>query len=102
METVSILRGLKDKYETYHGARILDSALVFAAENSNRYISDRFLPDKAIDLVDEACARVKMMQQSKPDVLQSLDQQILMLEIELESLKKESSKSSPISKRPIN
>lgn len=94
VETVSILRGLKDKYETYHGARILDSALVFAAENSNRYISDRFLPDKAIDLVDEACARVKMMQQSKPDVLQSLDQQILMLEIELESLKKESSKAA--------
>jgi len=88
-DTVSILRGLKERYENYHGVRILDSALVFAAVNSQRYITDRFLPDKAIDLVDEAAASLRLQQESKPEVLQSLDAAILTTEIELESLKKE-------------
>lgn len=74
--------------------RILDSALVSAAVNSQRYITDRFLPDKAIDLVDEAAARLRLQQESKPEVLQNLDHSILTLEIELESLKKETSRSA--------
>lgn len=93
-DTISILRGLKEKYENFHRVRILDSALVSAAINSQRYINDRFLPDKAIDLVDEAAARLRLQQESKPDVLHSLDQSILTLEIELESLKKETSKAA--------
>lgn len=91
-DTISILRGLKERYEGYHGVRIRDSALVFAAVNSQRYITDRFLPDKAIDLVDEAAARLRLQQESKPEVLQNLDHAILTLEIELESLKKETGK----------
>lgn len=93
-ETISILRGLKERYENFHGVRISDSALVFAAVNASRYISERFLPDKAIDLIDEAAARVRIMQESKPDVLQSLENEILTIQIEQESLKKENSKAA--------
>ena len=93
-DTVSILRGLKERYESYHGVRILDSSLVFAATASQRYITDRFLPDKAIDLMDEAAARLRLQQESKPDALQTLDNAILTMEIELESLKKETGKDA--------
>ena len=93
-ETVSILRGLKEKYEVHHGVRILDSALVAAANLSNRYISDRFLPDKAIDLVDEAASAQRLQQESKPDAIQELDRQIMTTQIELESLRKETDVSS--------
>src|ERR1700742_2059718 len=89
-DTISILRGLKDKYEQHHGVRISDSALVAAATLSNRYITDRFLPDKAIDLMDEAGARLKMQVDSKPEELDSLDREIIRLKIEQEALKKES------------
>ncbi|MET4389766.1 ATP-dependent Clp protease ATP-binding subunit ClpB [Bradyrhizobium sp. F1.4.3] len=89
-DTISILRGLKDKYEQHHGVRITDSALVAAATLSNRYITDRFLPDKAIDLMDEAAARLKMQVDSKPEELDSLDREIIRLKIEQEALKKES------------
>src|SRR5436190_10067293 len=88
-DTVSILRGLKDRYEQHHGVRISDSALVAAATLSHRYISDRFLPDKAIDLVDEAAARLKMQVDSKPEELDSIDREIVRLKIEQEALKKE-------------
>ena len=88
-ETISILRGLKEKYEVHHGVRILDSALVAAANLSNRYISDRFLPDKAIDLVDEAASAQRLQQESRPDAIQELDRQIMTIQIELESLRKE-------------
>lgn len=88
-DTVSILRGLKERYENYHGVRITDGALVLAAVYSQRYITSRFLPDKAIDLVDEAAARLRLQQESKPEILQNLDNAILTMEIELESLKKE-------------
>ena len=87
-DTVSILRGLKDKYEQHHGVRINDSAIVAAATLSNRYITDRFLPDKAIDLVDEAAARLKMQVDSKPEELDSLDREIIRLKIEQEALKR--------------
>ena len=93
-ETISVLRGLKERYETYHGVRITDSALVFAAVNSQRYITDRFLPDKAIDLIDEAAARLRLQQESKPEILQNLDNSILTMEIELESLIKETGKAA--------
>lgn len=93
-DTISILRGLKERYETYHGVRITDSALVFAAVNSQRYITDRFLPDKAIDLIDEAAARLRLQQESKPEILQNLDNAVMTLEIELESLKKETGKGA--------
>src|SRR5436853_3458037 len=93
-DTVSILRGLKDKYEQHHGVRINDSALVAAATLSNRYITDRFLPDKAIDLVDEAAARLKMQVDSKPEELDSIDREIVRLKIEQEALKKESDPGS--------
>lgn len=93
-DTVSILRGLKERYENYHGVRITDSALVFAAVNSQRYITDRFLPDKAIDLIDEAAARLRLQQESKPEILQNVDNSILTMEIELESLKKETGKGA--------
>ncbi|HEY5217524.1 MAG TPA: ATP-dependent chaperone ClpB [Pseudolabrys sp.] len=93
-DTVSILRGLKDKYEQHHGVRIADSALVAAATLSNRYITDRFLPDKAIDLVDEAGARLKMQVDSKPEELDSIDREIVRLKIEQEALKKESDPGS--------
>jgi len=93
-DTVSILRGLKDKYEQHHGIRIADSALVAATTLSNRYITDRFLPDKAIDLVDEAAARLKMQVDSKPEELDSIDREIVRLKIEQEALKKESDPGS--------
>jgi len=93
-DTISILRGLKDKYEQHHGVRIADSALVAAATLSNRYITDRFLPDKAIDLMDEAAARLKMQVDSKPEELDSLDREIIRLKIEQEALKKETDRGS--------
>lgn len=88
-DTISILRGIKDRYEVHHGVRITDGALVAAATYSNRYITDRFLPDKAIDLVDEAASALRLQQESKPDAIQELDRQIMTLQIELESLRKE-------------
>ena len=88
-DTISILRGLKEKYELHHGVRIADSALVAAATLSHRYITDRFLPDKAIDLVDEASARLKMQVDSKPEELDSLDREVVRLKIEQQALKKE-------------
>lgn len=88
-DTISILRGLKERYEVHHGVRITDAALVSAAVLSNRYINDRFLPDKAIDLVDEACAVLRLQHESKPDEIQILDRHIMRIQIELESLKKE-------------
>ena len=93
-DTISILRGLKDKYEQHHGVRITDGALVSAATLSHRYISDRFLPDKAIDLMDEAAARLKMQVDSKPEELDSIDREIVRLKIEQEALKKESDPGS--------
>ncbi|MFO7310263.1 MAG: AAA family ATPase, partial [Pseudomonadota bacterium] len=93
-DTVSILRGLKEKYEQHHGVRIQDAALVAAATLSNRYITDRFLPDKAIDLVDEAAARLRMQVDSKPEELDLLDREIVRLKIEAEALKKESDAAS--------
>ena len=92
--TIAILRGLKERYEVHHGVRIQDSALVAAATLSNRYITDRFLPDKAIDLVDEAASRIKMELDSKPTELDQLDRQILQLEIERTSLAKEKDAAS--------
>jgi ATP-dependent Clp protease ATP-binding subunit ClpB len=88
-DTISILRGIKDRYEVHHGVRITDGALVAAATYSNRYITDRFLPDKAIDLVDEAASALRLQQESKPDAIQQLDRQIMTIQIELESLRKE-------------
>ncbi|ETN46598.1 uncharacterized protein HMPREF1541_00784 [Cyphellophora europaea CBS 101466] len=88
-DTVSILRGIKDRYEVHHGVRITDGALVAAAAYSNRYITDRFLPDKAIDLVDEAASALRLQQESKPDSIQTLDREIMTIQIELESLRKE-------------
>src|ERR1700682_1668351 len=93
-DTISILRGLKEKYELHHGVRITDSALVAATTLSNRYITDRFLPDKAIDLMDEAAARLKMQVDSKPEELDSMDREIIRLKIEQEALKKESDPGS--------
>ena len=93
-DTVSILRGLKEKYELHHGVRISDSALVAAATLSNRYITDRFLPDKAIDLVDEAASRLRMQIDSKPEELDELDRRIIQLKIEREALKKETDQAS--------
>lgn len=88
-DTISILRGIKEKYEVHHGVRITDGALVAAAISSNRYITDRFLPDKAIDLVDEAASALRLQQESKPDAIQELDRQIMTTQIEIESLRKE-------------
>ncbi|KAF8536457.1 putative heat shock protein 78, mitochondrial [Trichophaea hybrida] len=88
-DTISILRGIKDRYEVHHGVRITDGALVAAATLSNRYITDRFLPDKAIDLVDEAASALRLQQESRPDAIQELDRAILTIRIELESLRKE-------------
>ncbi|WP_293855784.1 ATP-dependent chaperone ClpB [uncultured Alsobacter sp.] len=93
-DTVSILRGLKEKYELHHGVRITDAAIVAAATLSNRYITDRFLPDKAIDLVDEASARLRMQVDSKPEELDELDRRIVQLRIEQEALKKETDPGS--------
>ncbi|KAK9253269.1 P-loop containing nucleoside triphosphate hydrolase protein [Lipomyces tetrasporus] len=89
-DAISILRGLKERYEVHHGVRITDGALVTAAVYSNRYITDRYLPDKAIDLVDEACSALRLQQESKPDPIQELDRAVMTIQIELESLKKES------------
>ncbi|KFI27982.1 ATP-dependent chaperone ClpB [Haematobacter massiliensis] len=93
-DTISILRGIKEKYELHHGVRISDSALVAAATLSHRYITDRFLPDKAIDLMDEAASRLRMEVDSKPEELDALDRQILQLQIEEEALKKEDDAAS--------
>ncbi|MDH3738685.1 MAG: AAA family ATPase, partial [Alphaproteobacteria bacterium] len=93
-DTISILRGLKEKYELHHGVRITDSALVAAATMSNRYISDRFLPDKAIDLMDEAASRLRMEVDSKPEDIDELDRRIIQMKIEREALKKESDTAS--------
>ena len=93
-DTISILRGLKDKYELHHGVRISDSAIVAAANLSNRYIADRFLPDKAIDLVDEAASRIRMQIDSKPEELDELDRRIIQLKIERNALLKETDVSS--------
>ena len=93
-DTISILRGLKEKYELHHGVRITDSAIVAAATLSNRYITDRFLPDKAIDLMDEAGSRLRMQIDSKPEALDELDRRIMQLKIEREALKKETDKAS--------
>ncbi|MFQ3897424.1 MAG: ATP-dependent chaperone ClpB [Pseudomonadota bacterium] len=93
-DTISILRGLKEKYELHHGVRITDSALVSAATLSNRYITDRFLPDKAIDLMDEAASRLRMEVESKPEEIENLDRRIIQLKIEREALKKETDKAS--------
>jgi ATP-dependent Clp protease ATP-binding subunit ClpB len=93
-DTISILRGLKEKYELHHGVRIQDAALVAAATLSNRYITDRFLPDKAIDLVDEAAARLRMQVDSKPEELDEIDRRLMQLKIEQEALKKESDPGS--------
>lgn len=94
VQTISILRGLKDRFESYHGVRILDEALVSAATLSDRYITDRFLPDKAIDLVDEACATLKVEMESMPQELDELERKILQLQIEKTSLQKETEKKS--------
>jgi ATP-dependent Clp protease ATP-binding subunit ClpB len=93
-DTVSILRGIKEKYELHHGVRITDGALVAAATLSNRYITDRFLPDKAIDLVDEAASRLRMQVDSKPEELDELDRRVIQLKIEREALRKENDSAS--------
>ncbi len=93
-ETISILRGLKEKYELHHGVRISDSAIVSAATLSNRYITDRFLPDKAIDLIDEAASRLRMEIDSKPEAIDEIDRRLIQLKIEREALKKETDKAS--------
>jgi len=93
-DTISILRGLKERYELHHGVRITDSALVSAATLSNRYITDRFLPDKAIDLVDEAASRLKMEVDSKPEELDRIDRELMQMKIEREALRKESDPGS--------
>ena len=93
-DTISILRGLKEKYEVHHGVRISDAAIVSAATLSNRYITDRFLPDKAIDLVDEAASRVRMAVDSKPEALDEIDRRLVQLKIEREALKKETDAGS--------
>src|ERR671919_2231660 len=93
-DTISILRGLKEKYEAHHGVRITDAALVAAATLSNRYITDRFLPDKAIDLMDEASARLRMQVDSKPEALDEIDRRVMQLKIEREALKVEKDEAS--------
>jgi len=93
-DTISILRGIKDKYELHHGVRITDGAIVSAATLSNRYITDRFLPDKAIDLMDEAASRIRMEVESKPEEIENLDRRIIQLKIEREALRKESDAAS--------
>ena len=93
-DTISILRGLKDKYEVHHGVRISDASIVSAAQLSNRYITDRFLPDKAIDLMDEAASRLRMQIDSKPEALDEIDRRIVQLRIEVEALKKEKDQAS--------
>jgi ATP-dependent Clp protease ATP-binding subunit ClpB len=94
LDTISILRGIKEKYEVHHGVRITDNAIVAAANLSNRYITNRFLPDKAIDLMDEAASRLRMEVDSKPEEIDELDRRIMTLKIECEALKKEKDKAS--------
>ena len=93
-DTISILRGLKERYEVYHGVRIQDRALVAAAELSDRYITDRFLPDKAIDLVDQACATIRTEMGSNPTELDQVNRRVMQLEIEESALKNESDNAS--------
>ena len=93
-DTISILRGLKEKYEVHHGVRITDGAIVAAATLSNRYITDRFLPDKAIDLIDEAASRLRMVVDSKPEAIDELDRRIIQLKIEREALKRETDQAA--------
>src|SRR5262249_14269884 len=93
-DTISILRGLKEKYELHHGVRITDNAIVAAATLANRYITDRFLPDKAIDLIDESASRLRMEVDSKPEEIDELDRKIIQLKIEREALKKETDVAS--------
>ncbi|KYR02259.1 AAA ATPase domain-containing protein [Tieghemostelium lacteum] len=88
-DSISILRGLKERYEVHHGVRITDGALVSACVNSQRYVTDRFLPDKAIDLIDEAASRLRLQQESKPEQIENLNRQIIIIRIEIEALKKE-------------
>lgn len=92
--TIAILRGLQERYELHHGVEITDPAIVAAAELSHRYITDRFLPDKAIDLIDEAGARIRMEIDSKPEVMDRLDRRIIQLKIEREAVKKETDDAS--------
>eukprot|EP01129_Flabellula_baltica_P006889 TRINITY_DN2633_c0_g1_i2.p1 TRINITY_DN2633_c0_g1~~TRINITY_DN2633_c0_g1_i2.p1 ORF type:complete len:805 (+),score=251.71 TRINITY_DN2633_c0_g1_i2:30-2444(+) len=99
--TITMLRGLKDKYELHHGVRITDSAIVSAVMSSNRYITDRFLPDKAIDLIDEAASRIRLQQESKPWVIESLDREMVNLRIELEALKNESDEGSKLRMKKV-
>ncbi|MBV0899429.1 MAG: ATP-dependent chaperone ClpB [Wolbachia endosymbiont of Fragariocoptes setiger] len=101
-DTISILRGLKERYEVHHGIRITDGAIIAAAMLSNRYITDRFLPDKAIDLIDEAASRVRIEMDSKPEVIDELERKIVQLKIEAEALKKESDENSKERLRKIN
>lgn len=105
-DTIAILRGLQEKYEAHHGVEITDPAIVAAAELSHRYITDRFLPDKAIDLIDEAAARIKMEIDSKPEALDKLDRRLIQLKIEREAMKKETDEArrsaSKRSKRKSN
>src|SRR5205085_5920325 len=93
-DTVAILRGLKEKYEVHHGVDITDPAIVAAAELSHRYITDRFLPDKAIDLIDEAASRIKMEIDSKPEVMDRLERRMIQLKIEREAVKREKDEAS--------
>ena len=93
-DTIAILRGLKPKYEVHHGVEISDSAIISAAKLSSRYITDRQLPDKAIDLMDEAASRIRLEMDSKPEELDRLDRRLIQLKIEREALKKEKDKAS--------
>lgn len=95
-DTVNILRGLKDRYEVHHGVRITDQAIVSAAKNAQRYLSERRLPDSAVDLIDEAASRLKMQQESKPEQIDDLDHQLMSLRIEVEALRKEKDKNSKL------
>ena len=88
-DTIAILRGLKERYEVFHGVKIADSAIIAAATLSHRYITDRFLPDKAIDLIDEACAQIRTENDTKPAELDALDRKIIQMEVEEAALKKE-------------
>lgn len=87
-DTIAILRGLKERYEVHHGVKILDSAIIAAAKMSHRYITDRQLPDKAIDLIDEAASRIKMELDSKPEALDKLERRLIQLKLQLEAVKK--------------
>lgn len=93
-DTISILRGLKERYEGHHGVQLLDRALVVAAQLSSRYITGRFLPDKAIDLMDEACANVRVQLDSQPEEIDTLERKKVQLEVELHALEKDKDKAS--------